>query len=100
MDEKVTKLEEYLGFPIKAKADVDIAHEHVPRTKSYGNWKDWLTPDDVLYFKPLFAEYMKTYGYEDAWEINRNPNIPQNHSIEYVLRTVNKRRSQPFNIDS
>ena len=100
VDEKVTKLEEYLGFPINAKADVDSVHEHVPRTKSYGNWKDWFTPDDVLYFKPLFAEYMKTYGYEDAWEINRNPNISHDHSIEYVLRTVNKRRSQPFNIDS
>ena len=100
VDERITELEAYLGFPLKAKAEVDIAHAHVPRTKGYGNWKDWFTPDDILYFRPLFKEYMKTYGYEDAWAINDYPNISHEHSIEYVLRTVNKRRSRPFTIDS
>lgn len=99
VDERIAELEAYLGVPLKAKAEVDIAHAHVPRTKSYGNWKDWFTPDDILYFRPLFTEYMETYGYEDAWAINEYPNISHEHSIEYVLRTVNKRRSLPFTID-
>lgn len=92
VDGRLTRLEQYLGFPLAGDARVARAHDHVPRTKGYGNWRDWFVAEDIDFFQPLFQDYMTRYGYGDDWRLSRRPEILPAHSTDYVIRTVNKRR--------
>ena len=90
--ERLSELESYLGFPLEGKALVDEPHDHVPRTLSSGDWRNWFTPQDVNFFRPLFAAHMLHYGYEDEWELPGHQVVRTEHCSEYIRRTVNKRK--------
>ena len=96
VDGKTKGLEDYLGLPLKGKGVVDAVHDHVPRTMGYNNWKNWFLEADIDFFKPLFEEYIRYYGYAGGWELNRRKMIPVEHCSEYVERTVNKKRKTPI----
>jgi len=76
------RLNDYLGFQVKPAEIVPI--KRVIRTKSFGNWKDWFTPEDVEYYRPHLCAFMKLFGYEDDWELNINPMIDPAYSSQYV----------------
>jgi hypothetical protein len=86
-------LESYLQMPCGGSSTVEAEHAHVPRTKSYGNWRSWFTEEDVAYFRPVFTPYMSHYGYADEWRLDDSPTIPAEHCSEYVERAVRKRKS-------
>ncbi len=96
VDKRLAPLEEYLGFKLSGSGQVSAEHDHVPRTKGKGNWLDWFTDQDREIFQPIFSDYMARYGYADDWEPRPKPAISREHSIDYVIRTVNKRRTTPF----
>jgi len=96
VDGNIEGLEDYLEFPLKGKGVVDSVHDHVPRTMGYNNWKNWFLKADIDFFKPLFGEYIRHYGYAREWELNRRQIIPVEHCSEYVERTVNKKRKTPI----
>lgn len=94
VDGRVEEMESYLEMPLGGSSDVAEKHSHVPRTKSYGNWKDWFLEEDVAHFKPLFCEYIERHGYSNEWRLNDDPIVRAEHCSEYVERVVKKRKSR------
>lgn len=91
VDNHIKSLENYLGFSLTGKATVAPIHEHVPRSLSYENWRNWFTDEDIDFFRPLFKDYMMEYGYKDEWLLNKRQRIKPCEATEYIIRTVNKR---------
>ena len=81
-------LERYLGFNITFSGDVDAKHQRVARAKDAGGWRDWFTPADVEYYRPLFQDFLAKYDYELDWTLNPNPRIAAEHSTLYVKRML------------
>jgi len=94
VDENLQGLEQYLGFRLPGEAEVGEINNHVPRTKGYGDWRNWFLPEDVEFFKPLFAEYMERYGYADDWSLSENRVIRPEHCTGYINRTVILRKGR------
>lgn len=92
VDGDLRGLEEYLGFRLTGDADVGERNMHVPRTKAYGDWRNWFLPEDVEFFKPLFAQYIERYGYSDDWSLNEKREIKHEHCTGYIERTVGFRK--------
>ncbi len=86
--ERYDALEQYLGFTISFSGDVDAKHQRVARAKEAGGWRDWFTPADVEYYRPLFQEFLIKYDYELDWTLNPNPRIAAEHSTVYVQRML------------
>jgi len=86
VDGKLNLLSEFLGLKISI-AD-DVPQKRVIRSKSYGNWKNWFTRDDIGFFREKFQHYMSVFGYEDDWEINENPEIDPQVSSLYVRKLI------------
>jgi len=88
-----TPIEPYLGFTVNHEtATVPADFARVVRTRQAGNWRHWLTPSDVDFFRPWFAPYLEHNGYADDWTLAPEPRIPSEHASGYVLRLVNERR--------
>jgi hypothetical protein len=85
-------LERYLEVTLAGAASVDPEHAHVPRTRGSGDWRHWFTPDDVAYFQPVLAAYMRHYEYPADWRLADAPVIRPAHCTEYVARVVARRR--------
>jgi hypothetical protein len=66
--------------------------QRVVRTRRAGNWRDWLTPEDVAHYRPMFAPFMARYGYPDEWALNDRPAIHADECSEYVLMLDRERR--------
>jgi hypothetical protein len=94
VDGKIEELECYLEMPLHGEAIVDRVHDHVVRTKSYGNWRHWFLEQDVRFFQPLLSEYIQHYGYSNEWHLHERPVIDPRHCSEYVARVVVKRRGR------
>jgi hypothetical protein len=100
IDGAVTGLEEYLEFPLSGSAEVAAEHDHVPRTKQYGNWRDWFVEEDVAYFRPIFVAYLERHGYAPEWQLNESPRIRPEHCTEYVARVIDKRKAEMRRLSS
>jgi hypothetical protein len=84
---RIANAEEYLGFELTGTDDVDPIYNRVVRSKRAGNWRNWMTPDDVDTLKPLFAPFMEHFGYDcDDWRLNDEPVIESALSTDYVRR--------------
>lgn len=94
VDGEIQGLEEYLGLRLTGEAEVGEENSHVPRTRGYGDWKNWFLSEDVEFFKPLFTEYMVRYGYADDWIMCEKPEISREHCTGYITRTVGLRRKR------
>lgn len=91
---KLGPLESYLGFPLTSDTSIDGEYSRVVRTKTSGSWKDWFLEEDVSFFRPLFAESIRKFGYDQEWTLNANRRILPSHSSEYFKRLVNERRAR------
>lgn len=60
--------------------------QRVARTKEAGVWRDWFTPADVDYYRPLFQDFLVKYDYERDWTLDPNPRIAAEHSTLHVQR--------------
>lgn len=94
VDGRVHEMEEYLNLPLDGPAEVAPDHAHVPRTCSYGNWKDWFTEEDVIFFRPFFEEYIQHHGYDTNWLLSNCPIINPAHCSQYVTKVVKIRKSK------
>lgn len=97
VDGKLEGLSAYLGLDIQGNADVSSLKEqhsikkslrNIARSKSYDNWKNWFTAQDVVAFRPLFEPLMTASGYSDDWALNATPKIDPAKSSAYVTRIV------------
>jgi hypothetical protein len=88
-------IEDYLGVALPdGEADVTTQYEHVARTKAAHDWKNWFTAEDVAFFRPQLAPYMRAYGYPDDWTLAAEPCIRPEHGSDYVRRSVAFRSRQ------
>jgi hypothetical protein len=88
-------IQDYLGIALpEGEATVAASYEHVGRTKSANDWKNWFTEDDVAFFRPHLAPYMRAYGYADDWTLAAEPCIRPEHGSEFVQRSVALRNRQ------
>ena len=87
---EIRSLERYLSFSLTGGATVDQTHDHVPRTKSSGDWKNWFLEEDIEYFRPTFQLYMDYYGYADDWEMHSIRVIRPEHCSQFVERAAQK----------
>ena len=86
IDKKFSELEEYLGLKV-VDADVGPDHVRVARTKGYGSWKHWFTPEDIVALTPAVKGYVDKFKYDD-WELSSEPTINPNHASQYVIRNL------------
>ncbi len=86
-------IESYLGYAVgQGAASVPAEYSRVARTKGCGDWRNWLTPRDVDFFRPYFMPYLAFNSYADDWTLPDRPRILPEHGSEYVLRLVDERR--------
>lgn len=87
----VDGLIEYLGLKINPFIDVDSSLKRVQRTKSFGDWKNWFTEDDVSYVKNNYAFFMEFFGYTD-WAQPQNKIINSEFASHYVKKILDLRK--------
>ncbi len=86
-------LQNYLTIKLSNNKNVDNEYSRVVRTKSFGGWKDWFTEDDIVFFKPLFNDYMKEFNYDSTiWNLNKTQSVLSQHGSSYFLNLLNQRR--------
>jgi hypothetical protein len=64
----------------------------VERTRRYGAWRDWFTPEDVEALRPSLQPYLDRYYRGGDWSLNEAPRIEPDHSSRYVERVVDEKR--------
>lgn len=95
VSEDFAQLEKHLGVPLSGKAEVPGNFKRVNRTKTYGDWRNWFTAEDVQVYKPILAPWLKKYGYDaEDWEINAVPTIEREHCSGYFMRLVEEYREK------
>lgn len=88
ISEQVESLNQYLEFEIAKDITFQKkAFLRTARSKTYGNWKNWLTEKDVDFFKPVLNNSLEKLGYmKDDWELNPKPYIDPETSSEYMKK--------------
>lgn len=95
VDGKVEALSDYLQLPLNPGASETPSWlTHISRSRGHGAWRDWLTPKDVEFYRPLLSQCMERMGYENDWDLNDSPQIPPETSSMYVLDRIIKRRRE------
>ncbi len=92
---RLQNLSAYLGGLVlnhRVRVHPDVAR--VERRKGHGDWRQWLTPEDVSFFRPMLAPAMKALGYEDDWELAKTPTIDSRYCSEYAMRLSAERGAQ------
>jgi len=92
VDGQLAELEAYLGFALTGAAEVGRRWRRVVRTKGYGQWRAWLTEQDVPFLRPLMSDYLRAYGYADDWTLAERSVIPPEHGSLYVERILAEKR--------
>lgn len=92
VDNKLEDLNEYLG--LKVNNIGEVPEKRVMRTKSYNNWKNWFTDEDVDYFKDFFKPFMQNFGYKNDWSLNAHPSIDPNEGSGYLERIIAEAKNQ------
>jgi hypothetical protein len=89
------QLERHLGMRLGGAAKVPDRMNRVERTKGYGDWRHWFTPEDVERYRPLFAPWLAKHGYDpDDWRLEANPAIAREHCSGYFMRLVAEYREK------
>ena len=92
VDNKLESLNEYLELEINENIEVPNHRlMRVARTKKYGNWRNWFTPEDVAFYKPMLSDYLAFFGYDpDDWELNNPEKLSSKEGSEYMKRMFTK----------
>jgi len=87
----MSELEEYLG--VKLSKQIDLLNlNFIGRTKSYDNWRIFLTQEDVDWLKPVYSNSLKELGYNnDDWDLTPVPHLNPLHGSRYVEALYHKR---------
>ncbi len=90
VDQKVEKLEEYLGFPLDYALGNDEYINRTKRTGSYGAWKSIFLPADVEVLTDIMTSFMNHIGY-NCWALEPLDALDKQHMSEYVTRLVSSK---------
>ena len=87
VDNKLTELNQYLGLEINPNVEVPKGLNRVVRTKKYGNWRNWFTPEDIPFYKPILEPYLRFFGYDvEDWRLNNPGQLNSKEGSEYMLQ--------------
>ena len=88
-------IEDYLDIALPSgEADVTAQYAHVIRIKAANDWRNWFTAEDVAFFRPHLAPFMRAYGYPDDWTLATEPHIRPAHGSQFVRRSTALRSRQ------
>jgi hypothetical protein len=93
VDEEFEPLETILGLSLGGVATVPRELKRVVRTKGYGAWRDWFTPDDVERLRPILEPYCERYYPNAEWCLNASPKLDPKYGSLYVESVINERRA-------
>ena len=84
-------LNEYLQLKIDEKVEVPKVLKRVARTKKYDNWRNWFTPEDVPFYKPILEPYLEFFGYNpEDWQLNNPDTLNSAEGSEYMIKLNTK----------
>lgn len=87
VDRKLGDLERYLGFELEPSENVSGELSRVARSKNYGDWRHWFTPEDVQYYKPACQAFLKAHGYDaDDWALTSPKTLPDSEGSTYMRK--------------
>jgi hypothetical protein len=84
IDGDVAALERYLGITLPAHVEVDEMFRRVVRTRSYGEWRSWLTGEDLRFINEEMGGFMELFGYPVETAVSHPPPIPESTSLGYI----------------
>lgn len=76
------------------KVALPRAYASLRRQGRSGEWRQWFTPRDVAYFRPLLLSYLLRYHYADDWTLPAEQTIDPSSSSRYVEKWVRVQRRQ------
>lgn len=91
---KLEAVSHYLGLSCSGEVAIPPEHDHVPRTRSSGNWRDWLLEEDTDFFKTVFQPYILRHHYAGHWETNSTRFIDPRHCSEYLERVSQRAQAR------
>lgn len=86
VDGKLEDIEAWLGITLVRDIDVGDRLRRVERTKSYGEWPEWFTDQDLARVNAQWQRYMDVFGYVPVSIAKAAKQIPRETSIDYVER--------------
>ena len=86
VDKRLDALEAWLGFDVVREIDVGDRLRRVERSKSYGEWPEWFTADDLTRHNREWARYFEVFDYAPVTASKPDKRIPHETSIAYVQR--------------
>ncbi len=86
--DRLSALENYLGFALNGSSLVDAAHSHVPRSLAAGGWRNWFTAEDTRVYAPLLSSFLSFYGYPTSFHHPGPRRIDPSLCSQYVERTM------------
>ncbi|HEX9946712.1 MAG TPA: hypothetical protein VGA98_04150, partial [Allosphingosinicella sp.] len=93
VDSQFGSLEAALDMRLDGLAAVPATLERVVRTKRYGAWREWFTPNDVDALRPAVSPYLNRYYPDSNWDLSPSPRLDPEHGSHYVERIINERRA-------
>ncbi|HEY1093036.1 MAG TPA: hypothetical protein VGE47_18190, partial [Burkholderiaceae bacterium] len=88
---ELSALEGYLERPVSHRPVIDPQYRRVARSCSSGNWRHWLSRDDLHDLRQDFAPLVEALGYGDDWEPAAAQRISPAHSWDYVAGLIEER---------
>ena len=85
---------DYLGVAVENRTSTSPWLDHILRAAGTGDWRHWLTPADINFYRPHIARYMKRFDYDDEWELAEQPVIDPSTASQYIEGKYRKRFAQ------
>ena len=85
---ETSNLEKVFAVPINTNVEIPPPRNRVVRTKSAGDWRDWLTPKDIENLSPRLKPVAAIPGHWDSWKLSDQPVIDPAYCSEYVTHLL------------
>jgi hypothetical protein len=85
---------DYLGLAVENRTSTSPWLDHILRAAGTGDWRHWLTPADINFYRPHIVRYMKRFDYDDDWELAEQPVIDPSTASQYIEGKYRKRFAQ------
>ena len=89
-------LKNYVGEPATTRFSDNVVlperHDYGLRSATIGDWKNWLTREDIPTLKEIFDPVIRKYRYSAEWTIDPLPSIHPQFASEFVRKAFLRNR--------
>jgi len=92
VDNRLQPVEQYLALDLHNDARVPAVYQRVARSKTYGDWRNWLNEQDLDYINRAWGETIQSLGYSlenDPGQLSVSPST----SLDYISQFDPSRQS-------